>query len=160
LRQGLERNAEFDGRALARMALKPEVAPHIAHVLGHVGQAVSSSSRVAAVPGCWREPNAIVPNEDLKIFLFAGNANFNHRGMSMFEDVVQGLLEGEKNVVPKLGGNLEGGQFARNAQPAVHWSMLEILPGVLAQVRGQLFQSVIVRVDGPYHFIQSLEQIP
>ena len=132
----------------------------IGQVLSHVGQAVPFAAGGFAVERDRGKTTAVVPDADEQAAVKDLNLHFDTGRAGMFKNIAQRFLESQENIVAEFGGNRQVRQFAWHAHIAFHGSVVKVLPGMLAQVGTQIFQGVIVRIDGPHHFIQCSEQIP
>ena len=76
----------------------------------------------------------------------------------MFDDVVQGFLDGEKQVPPDLARNRDGQHFVREFKAAAHTRGFEQLGGIGPQVRRHSVEVVIARVGCPDQFADAIHQ--
>ena len=105
------------------------------------------------------EAATVILDPDLELSGRDAHIHPDTRGASMFERVVQRLLERQKQIVSRLGGQRMMRQPLRDVQFTFHGGVLQILRGIVAEIRGQMFQRVIVRIHRPNDFVQRLQQI-
>ena len=77
----------------------------------------------------------------------------------MLDDIMEGFLEGEKEVVADLGGERPKGELLGEVQAATDARGAEEIEGELLQVVGQAFDGVVPGVDGPDDFIHRAGQL-
>src|SRR5882724_8732549 len=126
-------------------------AANVLHPFAHVAQSVPGTSFFPLNAG---DAAAIVLNFQCKGAGIQTQAYPRGGGVGVADDVGDGFLGGEEDVMADFRGNGGFGQAGRDVEPVAHARDGEVILGVLADVVDEAFEGVVGGIDGPDDFVE------